>query len=198
MISHMNLWFLPNSRFLFVLYLSSFTFSVPENLSRYLQRRNNQQRKCSGEKRKKITLCIRLWGWRSRTQDSSMWTHRLDRRHVRDFGHIRTWRFLISLYDMFLFIATIIIIVIFMTVDEIVSVKTEPVSGRFFRVFDSGWNNCYFDSTVKNTNMPRNKFLRHGLVSTGTITIQYSIFTVLSFSPKLLSSSPSQFLFSSK
>ena len=132
--SHMNLWFLPNSRFPFVLYLFSFTFLLPENLSRYLQRRNNQQRKCSGEKRKKITLRIRLWGWRSRTQDSSMWTHRLDRRHVRDFGHIWTWRFLISLYDMFLFIAAIIIIVIFMTVDEIVSVKTEPVflRGGFF------------------------------------------------------------------
>ena len=118
---------------------------------------------------------------------------------MRDFGHIWTWRFLISLYDMFLFIAAIIIIVIFMTVDEIVSVKTEPVffAWRFFRVFDRGQNNCHFDSTLINTNMPQNKFLQHRLVLTGTVTIQYSIFTVLSFSPILLSSSPSQFLFSS-
>ena len=26
-------------------------------------------------------------------------------------------------------------------------------AGRFFRVFDRGQNNCYFDSAVKNTNM---------------------------------------------
>ena len=26
---------------------------------------------------------------------------------------------------------------------------------RFFRVFDGGHNNCYFDSAVKNTNMPQ-------------------------------------------
>ena len=41
--------------------------------------------------------------------------------------------------------------------------------GRFFRVFDRGQNNCYFDSAVKNTNMPQNKFLQHRLVLTSTI-----------------------------
>ena len=42
-------------------------------------------------------------------------------------------------------------------------------AGRFFRVFDRGQNNCYFDSAVKDTNMPQNKFLQHHLVLTGTI-----------------------------
>ena len=40
---------------------------------------------------------------------------------------------------------------------------------RFFRVFDRGQNNCYFDSAVKNTNMPQNAFLQHCIVLTGTI-----------------------------
>ena len=44
-------------------------------------------------------------------------------------------------------------------------------AGRFFRVFDRGQNNCYFDSAVKNTNMPQKKFLQHPLVLTGTIPL---------------------------
>ena len=42
-------------------------------------------------------------------------------------------------------------------------------AGRFFRVFDRGQNNCYFDSAVKNMNTPQFFFLRHRLVLTGTI-----------------------------
>ena len=42
-------------------------------------------------------------------------------------------------------------------------------AGRFYRVFDRGQNNCYFNSAVKNTNMPQNLFLQHRLVLTGTI-----------------------------
>ena len=56
----------------------------------------------------------------------------------------------------------------------IVPVKTKRENlfcGEVFRVFDRGQNNCYFDSAVKNTNMPQNKFLQHRLVSTGTICI---------------------------
>ena len=43
-------------------------------------------------------------------------------------------------------------------------------AGRFFRVFDGGQNNCYFDSAVKNTNTPQFFFLWHLSVLTGTIT----------------------------
>ena len=43
--------------------------------------------------------------------------------------------------------------------------------GRFFRVFDWGQNNCHFDLTVKNTNVPQYFFSRHCLVLTGTIYI---------------------------
>ena len=39
---------------------------------------------------------------------------------------------------------------------------------RFFRAFDRGQNNCYFDSAVKNTNTLQFFFLRHRLVLTGT------------------------------
>ena len=35
--------------------------------------------------------------------------------------------------------------------------------------------NCYFYSTVKNTNVPQNKFLRHRLVLTGTICKAYTV-----------------------
>ena len=48
--------------------------------------------------------------------------------------------------------------------------------GRFFRVFDRGQNNCYFDSAVKNTNMPQNNFLQHRLVLTGTIGFFFFLF----------------------
>ena len=40
-------------------------------------------------------------------------------------------------------------------------VKTEReifFAGRLFRVFDRDRNNCYFDSTVKNTNVPQKNF----------------------------------------
>ena len=39
----------------------------------------------------------------------------------------------------------------------------------FFRVFGRGQNNCYFDSAVKNTNMPQNKILQHRFVLTATV-----------------------------
>ena len=48
---------------------------------------------------------------------------------------------------------TIILIIVF-----IVPVKTKReifFAGGLFRVFDRGQNNCYFDSTVKNTNVPQ-------------------------------------------
>ena len=44
-------------------------------------------------------------------------------------------------------------------------------AGRFFRVFDRGQNNCYFDSAIKNTNTPQKKISRHRLVLTGTILL---------------------------
>ena len=47
-------------------------------------------------------------------------------------------------------------------------------SGRFFRVFERGQNNCYFDSAVKNTNM-QHFFFRHRLVLTGTISTIISV-----------------------
>ena len=50
---------------------------------------------------------------------------------------------------------------------------------RYFRVFDGGQNNCYFDSAVKNTNMPQNKILQHRLVLTGTIVMNESANYVL-------------------
>ena len=52
-------------------------------------------------------------------------------------------------------------------------------AGRFFRVFDRGQNNCYFDPAVKNTNMPQKKFAapfsfdRHNTpLLTDSITVQ--------------------------
>ena len=53
--------------------------------------------------------------------------------------------------------------------------------GRFFRVFDRGQNNCYFDSAVKNTNMPQNNFLQHRLVLTGTLGFFFFFFFFFSF-----------------
>ena len=41
--------------------------------------------------------------------------------------------------------------------------------GSFIRVFDRGQNNCHFDLTVKNTNVPQFFFSRHRLVLSGTI-----------------------------
>ena len=58
----------------------------------------------------------------------------------------------------------------------IVPIKTKRESlfrGEVLRVFDRGWNNSYFDSTVNNTIMPRNKILRHRLVLTGTICVGF-------------------------
>ena len=56
--------------------------------------------------------------------------------------------------------------------------------GKFFRVFDRGWNNCYFDSTVKITITPQNKILRHRLVLTdrhniNRYTVQRAVLCIL-------------------
>ena len=46
-------------------------------------------------------------------------------------------------------------------------------------MFLTGQNNCYFDSAVKNTNMPQNKFLRHRLVLTGSILVRTKVHGIL-------------------
>ena len=57
---------------------------------------------------------------------------------------------------------------------NVVPVKTKRenlLCVDLIRVFDRCQNNCYFDSAVKNTNMPQNKFSPHRLVLTDTIEV---------------------------